>query len=88
MCAVTIPAVTVVKGLRFTTGVTVHFPEKSMVWILHAGNWVVRLCWKSVFEPRALIANGAKKLRAEKASADAKKASQEATAETNTQSAS
>jgi hypothetical protein len=37
--------VTVLKGLRFTTGVTVHFPEKSMVWILHAGRWVVRLCW-------------------------------------------
>eukprot|EP00283_Hemiselmis_rufescens_P009199 CAMPEP_0173422648 /NCGR_PEP_ID=MMETSP1357-20121228/3272_1 /TAXON_ID=77926 /ORGANISM="Hemiselmis rufescens, Strain PCC563" /LENGTH=239 /DNA_ID=CAMNT_0014385693 /DNA_START=125 /DNA_END=841 /DNA_ORIENTATION=- len=55
VCAYTIPVVTVLKGLRFTTGVTVHFPEKSMVWILHAGHWVVRLCWRSVFEPRRLI---------------------------------
>ena len=22
-----------------------------MVWILHAGNWVVRLCWRSMLEP-------------------------------------
>ena len=27
-------------------GIQVHFPDKSMVWILHAGHWVVRLCWR------------------------------------------
>ncbi|KAJ1485194.1 hypothetical protein T484DRAFT_2020822 [Baffinella frigidus] len=51
VCSGAIPVVSVLKGLRFTTGVTVHFSDKSMVWILHAGNWVVRLCWRSVLEP-------------------------------------
>jgi len=35
--------------------VQVHFPDKSMVWILHAGHWVVRLCWRHCFEPRSWI---------------------------------
>lgn len=55
MCSVCIPMVSVLRGLRFTCGVTVHFPDKSMVWILHAGHWVVRLCWRHCFEPMAWI---------------------------------
>jgi hypothetical protein len=55
ICSGAIPVVSVLKGLRFTTGVTVHFPDKSMVWILHAGNWVVRLCWRSMLEPMRLL---------------------------------
>jgi hypothetical protein len=35
--------------------VQVHFPDKSMVWILHAGHWVVRLCWRHCFDPKAWI---------------------------------
>ena len=55
MCSVCIPMVSVLRGLRFTTGVTVHFPDKSMVWILHAGHWVVRLCWRHCFDPLTWI---------------------------------
>jgi len=58
VCSVAIPTVSVLKGLKFTTGVTVHFPDKSMVWILHAGNWVVRLCWKNCFENPILLFRG------------------------------
>ena len=55
VCSGAIPETSVLRGLRFTTGVTVHFPDKSMVWILHAGNWVVRLCWRSMLEPMRLL---------------------------------
>jgi hypothetical protein len=41
VCSFAIPVVSVLRGVKFTTGVTVHFPEHSMIWILHAGNWVV-----------------------------------------------
>jgi hypothetical protein len=43
VCSFAIPVVSVLRGVKFTTGVTVHFPEHSMIWILHAGNWVVIL---------------------------------------------
>jgi len=51
VCSFAIPVVSVLKNVRTAAGVTVHFPEKSMVWVLHAGNWVVRLCWQHCFEP-------------------------------------
>eukprot|EP00291_Cryptomonas_curvata_P018098 CAMPEP_0172165506 /NCGR_PEP_ID=MMETSP1050-20130122/8451_1 /TAXON_ID=233186 /ORGANISM="Cryptomonas curvata, Strain CCAP979/52" /LENGTH=191 /DNA_ID=CAMNT_0012835987 /DNA_START=112 /DNA_END=687 /DNA_ORIENTATION=- len=60
VCSFAIPVVSVLRGVKFTTGVTVHFPEHSMIWILHAGNWVIRLCWRNCFEPWYLFSGASK----------------------------
>eukprot|EP00287_Rhodomonas_sp_CCMP768_P003105 CAMPEP_0196718700 /NCGR_PEP_ID=MMETSP1091-20130531/1841_1 /TAXON_ID=302021 /ORGANISM="Rhodomonas sp., Strain CCMP768" /LENGTH=235 /DNA_ID=CAMNT_0042059427 /DNA_START=107 /DNA_END=814 /DNA_ORIENTATION=+ len=51
VCSFAIPVVSVLKNVRTAAGVTVHFPEESMVWVLHAGSWVVRLCWHHCWRP-------------------------------------